>query len=88
MVLSARGVKEITMRAFKLMIPTAFLAAGFLVCTTASYGTPEYSKKEKKGCTFCHSQVKPADKELMKKNLTDAGKFYSEHNHSLDGYKK
>ena len=74
------------MRAFKLMIPTALLAAGFLVCTTASYGTPEYSKKEKKTCTFCHSQVKPADKDLMKKSLTDAGKYYGEHNHSLDGY--
>ena len=74
------------MRAFKLAIPTALLAVGFLVCTTASYGTPEYAKKEKKGCNFCHSTVKPADKELMKKSLTEAGKYYSEHNHSLDGY--
>jgi hypothetical protein len=69
------------------MIPAALLAAGFLVCTTASFGTPDYSKKEKKPCTFCHTTVKPADKELMKKSLTDAGKFYAEHK-TLDGYKK
>jgi hypothetical protein len=74
------------MRAFKLAIPTALLAVGFLVCTTASYGTPEYAKKEKKGCNFCHSTVKPTDKELMKKSLTDAGKYYAGHDHSLDGY--
>jgi hypothetical protein len=75
------------MRAIKLVVPAALLTVGFLVCTTASYGTPEYAKKEKKGCNFCHSQVKPADKELMKKSLTDAGKYYEEHK-SLDGYKK
>ena len=40
---------------------------------------PEYGKKEKKACTFCH----PAGK---MKELTDAGKYYKEHNHSLEGY--
>ncbi len=76
------------MRAFKLVIPTALLAAGFFVCTTASYGTPEYTKKEKKNCTFCHSKVAPKDKVLMKdeKNLTGAGKYYAAHNHSFQGY--
>lgn len=74
------------MRALKVAIPSLILAAGFLVCTTASYGTPAYAKKEKKGCTFCHTQMKPADKELMKKSLTPAGKYYEEHNHSLEGY--
>jgi len=73
------------MRAIKLVLPAALLAVGFLVCTTASYGTPEYSKQTKKACNFCHTQVKPADKELMKKSLTDAGKYYGEHK-SLDGY--
>jgi hypothetical protein len=67
------------MRALKLVVPTALLVAGFLVCTTASYGTAEYAKKEKKACTFCHTQVKPSDKELMKTSLTDAGKYYKEH---------
>ncbi len=74
------------MRAFKLVLPAALLAARFLVCTTASYGTPDYAKKEKKGCNFCHSKVAPTDKELMKKSLTDAGKYYQSHDHSLEGY--
>ena len=40
----------------------------------------EYAKKEGKTCTFCH----PAGKF---KELTEAGKFYKDHNHSLEGYK-
>ena len=68
------------MRAFKLVIPAALLTAGFLVCTTASYGTQEYAKKEKKGCTFCHVSGNS-------KELNDAGKYYKEHDHSLEGYK-
>jgi hypothetical protein len=74
------------MRALKLVVPAALLMTGFLVCTTASYGTPEYMKKEKKACTFCHAKAEPQNKEAMQKNLTDAGKYYKEHSHSLDGY--
>jgi hypothetical protein len=78
------------MRALKLILPATVLTAGFLVCTTASYGTPEYAKKEKKSCTFCHAKIEPGTKEgkneAMVKNLTDAGKYFKEHNHSLDGY--
>jgi len=40
----------------------------------------EYSKKEGKPCAFCHPPGKF-------KELTDAGKYYKEHNHSLEGYK-
>ena len=73
------------MRVLKLVLPAVILMTGFLVCTTASYGTPEYSKKEKKGCTFCHAKM-VSDKAEMAKNQTEAGKYYKEHNHSLDGY--
>jgi hypothetical protein len=69
------------MRTLKLAIPAAVLMVGFLVCTSASYGKPEYAKKEGKTCTFCH--VKLGDKEL-----NDTGKYYQTHEHSLDGYKK
>jgi hypothetical protein len=41
---------------------------------------PEYSKKEGKPCTFCHPPGKF-------KELTDAGKYYKDHDHSLEGYK-
>jgi hypothetical protein len=63
------------MRALKLVLPAAFLMTGFLVCTTASYGTAEYAKKEKKACVGCHAKMVP-DKAEMAKNLNDAGQEY------------
>jgi hypothetical protein len=68
------------MRALKLALPAVILMTGFILCTTATYGKPEYAKKEKKQCTFCH--VKQGSKDL-----NDAGKYYQAHDHSLDGYK-
>ena len=64
----------------KITLPAVILAGGMLVCTTATYGKPEYTKKEKKACTFCHTAANS-------KELNDAGKYYQEHK-SLDGYKK
>ena len=72
------------MRTLKLVLPAALLGVGFLVSTTATYGKPDYAKKEKKACTFCHGKVE--GKENMPKNLTTAGKYYQSHDHSLDGY--
>jgi hypothetical protein len=69
----------------KLMLPAVVVGAGILASVTASFGTPDYAKKEKKQCTFCHAKVEAKD--AMPKNLTDAGKYYHEHK-SLDGYKK
>jgi hypothetical protein len=60
------------------------LAAGFVVLTAeVSQAKPEYTKAEKKACTFCH-----VDSKAKPKELTDAGTYYKEHNHSLEGYKK
>jgi len=73
-------------RALKLFVPAGLLLAGFLVCTTASFGTQDYAKKEKKACTFCHAKVEAKDN--MPKNLTEAGKYYQSHDHSLEGFKK
>jgi len=74
------------MRAMKLVVPAIIVLAGFVVCTSATYGKQEYAKKEKKNCVFCHAKVEA--KEAMAKNLNDAGKYYAEHDHSLDGYVK
>jgi hypothetical protein len=64
------------MKTLKLAIPAAVLAAGFMVCTSASYGTPAYAKKEGgKACTTCH--VMPPSK----KNLNDTGKCYQKNEH-------
>jgi len=68
----------------KVVLPATLVMTGILVCTTAIYGKQEYSKKEKQKCTYCHTKVEA--KEAMPKNLTAAGKYYAEHNHSLDGY--
>jgi hypothetical protein len=68
----------------KTILPAAILLGGFLLCTTASYGTADFAKATKKSCTFCHEKVS-ADKDVMTKNLNDAGKYYKEKK-TLDGY--
>jgi hypothetical protein len=75
------------MRALKLIVPAALLSAGFMICTTASYGKPEYMKKEGvKSCMVCHSKVE--GKDGMAKNLNATGQCYKENNHSLATCKK
>jgi len=58
----------------------ALLALAGLVAVSIGMGKAEYAKKEGKACTFCHPSGKF-------KELTDAGKYYKEHDHSLEGYK-
>ena len=68
------------MRMLKLAIPAGIVAAGFLFCTTASYGKPAYMKKESpKSCTTCHA--KAATK--AEPNLSEIGKCYADNDHSL-----
>jgi cytochrome c553 len=72
------------MRTLKLAVPAGIVMAGFLLCTTATYGTPAYMKKEGvKSCTVCH--VKTGAPDAMKKdpNLNDTGKCYKDNDHSL-----
>jgi hypothetical protein len=79
------------MRTWKLVIPAAIVMSGFLFCTTASFGKPEYMKKENfKSCTGCHSKAATKDNP----NLNDLGTCYQKNDHSLtkctvpDGVKK
>lgn len=64
----------------KLIQTILLIALAVVVTVPFSSGKPEYAKKEGKACTFCH----PAGK---MKELTDAGKYYKDHDHSLEGYK-
>ena len=65
------------MRAMKVALPAAILMAGFLLCTSATYGKPEYMKKEGvKSCTYCHVKAGAKD-------LNDTGKSYGANDHSL-----
>ncbi|HOK45697.1 MAG TPA: hypothetical protein PLA43_02535 [Bryobacteraceae bacterium] len=68
------------MRLLKFSIPAALLSLGFFFSATTSFATAEYTKKEKKPCTFCHVKANSAE-------LNDAGKYYKEHK-TLEGYKK
>lgn len=69
------------MRIFKYAAPAAILASGLLLSTVSSYAKPEFTKQTKKACTFCHVDAKTKPKELK-----PAGKYFKEHNNSLEGY--
>jgi len=64
----------------KFAVPAFVLFVGVVVSSMTSYAKPEYTKKEKKACTFCHVSAKS-------KELNDAGKYYKDHDHSLEGYR-
>jgi hypothetical protein len=53
----------------KLILPAAVMGVAFLLSSSVSYGTTEYTKKEKKPCTACHVTAKS-------KELNDVGKCY------------
>jgi hypothetical protein len=65
--------------AVKLTLPAAILAAGLFLNTSATLAKPDYTRRTKKDCEFCHP---PNSREL-----NDAGKYYRDHNYSLAGYK-
>ena len=69
------------MSKIKYFIPAIILLGGVLVNSTLSYGKAEYMKATKKACAYCHVDAKAKPKEL-----TEAGKYFKEHNNSLDGY--
>ena len=65
----------------KYAVPAIILLGGFLVSSTLSFGKPEYMKTTKKACAYCH-----VDSKAKPKELTEAGKYFKDHNNSLDGY--
>ena len=66
------------MKTLKLAIPAVIALTGLILTSVATYAKPEYAKKEKKSCTFCHVKA-------GKKELNDAGNYYKQKK-SLDGY--
>lgn len=65
----------------KLALSALWLTIGLLVVATPqSFAKPEFMKKEKKGCTHCHTTVKGPD-------LNPVGKYYKEKK-TLDGAPK
>ncbi|MGO4885948.1 MAG: hypothetical protein ACLP59_34765 [Bryobacteraceae bacterium] len=68
------------MSKIKYAVPATILLGGLLAVSTLSFAKPEYVKTTKKACVYCH-----VDSKAKPKELTEAGKYYKEHN-SLDGY--
>lgn len=62
-----------------LILPVGILIGGLFLSSTSSWAVPEFARKTKKECSFCH----PPDSY----NLTEAGKYYRDHKYSLEGYK-
>jgi hypothetical protein len=54
------------MSRLKFVLPAAVIAGGVMMTSAVSFGKPEYTKKEKKACTFCHSTKSPTAKDLNK----------------------
>ena len=65
----------------KITVGLAFIVGGLVLSSPSSFGKTEYTKKEGKGCTYCHTAA-------GKKDLNDLGKCYAEHNHTLEGCAK
>ena len=57
------------MRILQILIPAGILVSSLFLTAALSVAKPEYTKKEKKGCTTCHVAV-------AKKDLNDVGKCY------------
>lgn len=66
------------MRTLRILLPASIALAGLLLPMTMVQAKPEFSKKEKKGCVFCHVAN-------GKKELNPAGDYYKE-KHTLKGY--
>lgn len=64
----------------KIIRSFLLLSIAALIAVSMAMSKAEYAKKEGKACPFCHPPGKF-------KELTDAGKYYKDHNRSLKGYK-
>jgi cytochrome c553 len=74
------------MRVIKLLVTVVIMVVlGFLLLASEPVAKQEYSKKEKKACTYCHTSKNPKD--YSDKDLNEAGKYYKEKK-TLEGYKE
>jgi hypothetical protein len=61
------------MKLFRFLIPAAIMCLGLTINVKPAQGKPEYTKKEKKACTTCHSSAKPTKENEA---LNAVGKCY------------
>ena len=68
------------MRRYVAPVTLAVLAtAAMLFTPSPGNAKPEYSRRTKKECAYCH----PKDSF----DINEAGKYFRDHNHSLEGFK-
>lgn len=63
----------------RVLIPLLVLGLGVLALSGGAYAKPEFTKREKKACVYCHVAPKTGE-------LNDAGKYYQT-KRTLKGYK-
>jgi len=66
------------MKGIRISLWVALLVGGLTLTSSLILAKPEYAKKEKKGCTYCHVK-------MGSKDLNDIGKCYQKNKHSLEG---
>jgi hypothetical protein len=65
-------------RLLEILALAGIFSSALFFSTATGVAKPEYARRTKKECSFCH----PADSW----NLNDAGKYYRDHKYSLQGY--
>jgi hypothetical protein len=65
-------------RVVEILVAAGLASGAFFFSASLGQAKPEYARKTKKECSFCH----PPDSW----NLNDAGKYYRDHKYSLEGY--
>ena len=65
-------------RLVKVLALAGVFCSAFFFSASNGVARPDFSRRTGKECSFCH----PAGSW----NLNDAGKYYFEHKHSLQGY--
>lgn len=71
------AVMRTTMRC---LAPASVLALGGWLMTSNVYASPDFAKKERRDCVYCHTTK-------TSRELNDAGKYYKKHK-TLEGYEK
>jgi hypothetical protein len=72
------GFERIMRRLVEVLALAGIFWGAFFLSVTNGVAKPDFSRRTKKECSFCH----PAGSW----NLNDAGQYYFDHNHSLQGY--
>ena len=76
----------------KLVIQSGLLAVLLAGSLPAVYALPEYTQREQKACSYCHTSATPGAKdpatgEKQTATCNSRGNYYAAHNHTFEGYK-